>query len=43
VALLQVQSVDITTVESTARPFLGPHHGAVDIVASIDDAAMAEA
>jgi hypothetical protein len=43
VALLQAQSVDIATVESTAGPFLGPYHAAVDLVASVDDAAMAEA
>jgi hypothetical protein len=35
-ALLQAQSVDIATVESTAGPFLGPYRAA-------DDAAMAEA
>jgi hypothetical protein len=43
VALLQVQFVDIATVESTAGPFLRPYHAAVDLVASADDAAMAEA
>jgi hypothetical protein len=42
-ALLQAQSVDITTVESTAGPFLGPDRAAVDLVASADDAAMAKA
>jgi hypothetical protein len=36
-------SVDIATVESTAGPFLGPYCAAVDLVASADDAAMAEA
>jgi hypothetical protein len=35
--------VDIANVESTAEPFLGPYHAAVDLVASADDAAMAEA
>jgi hypothetical protein len=43
VDLLQSQSVNIATVESTAGPFLGPYHAAVDLVASVDDAAMAEA
>jgi hypothetical protein len=43
VALLQSQSIDIATVESTAGPFLGPYHAAVDLVASADDAAMVEA
>jgi hypothetical protein len=43
VALLQAQSVDVATVESIARPFLGPYRAAVDLVASADDAAMAEA
>jgi hypothetical protein len=33
-AMLQVQSVDIATVESTAGPFLGPYRAAVDLVAS---------
>jgi hypothetical protein len=42
-ALLQAQSVDIATVESTTGPFLGPYRAAVDLVASTDDAAMAEA
>jgi hypothetical protein len=42
-ALLQSQSVDIATVESTTGPFLGPYRAAVDLVASADDAAMAEA
>jgi hypothetical protein len=42
-ALLQAQSVDIATVESTAGPFLGPYRAAVDLIASVDDAAMAEA
>jgi hypothetical protein len=42
-ALLQLQFVDIATVESTAGPFLGPYRAAVDLVASADDAAMAEA
>jgi hypothetical protein len=42
-ALLQAQSVDIATIESTAEPFLGPYRAAVDLVASTDDAAMAEA
>jgi hypothetical protein len=42
-ALLKAQSVDITTVESTAGPFLGPYRAAVDLVASADNAAMAEA
>jgi hypothetical protein len=42
-ALLQAQSVDIATVESTAGPFLGPYHATVDLVALADDAAMAEA
>jgi hypothetical protein len=43
VALLQSQSVDIATVESTVGPFLGPYHAAVDLMASADNAAMAEA
>jgi hypothetical protein len=43
VALLQSQSVNIATVESTAGPFLGPYHAADDLVASADDEAMAEA
>jgi hypothetical protein len=43
VALLQSQSIDIATVESTAGPFLGSYHAAVDLVASANDAAMAEA
>jgi hypothetical protein len=42
-ALLQSQSINIATVESTTRPFLGPYRAAVDLVASADDAAMAEA
>jgi hypothetical protein len=42
VALLQAQSVDIATVESTAGAFLGPYRAIVDLVASADDAAMAE-
>jgi hypothetical protein len=42
-ALLQSQSVDIATVESTVGPFLGPDRAAVDLVASSNDAAMAEA
>jgi hypothetical protein len=42
-ALLQAHSVDIATVESTAGPFLGPYRAAVDLVATADDAAMAEA
>jgi hypothetical protein len=42
-ALLQAQSVDFATVESTVGPFLGPYRMAVDLVASVDDAAMAEA
>jgi hypothetical protein len=41
--LLQSQSIDIATVESTAGPFLGPYHAAVYLVASADGAAMAEA
>jgi hypothetical protein len=43
VALLHSQSVDIATVESTAGSFLGLYHAAIDLVASADDAAMAEA
>jgi hypothetical protein len=43
VALLQLQSVNIATVESTTGPFLGPYRAAVDLVALADDAAMAEA
>jgi hypothetical protein len=43
VALLQGQSIHIATVESTAGPFLGLYHAAIDIVALADDAAMAEA
>jgi hypothetical protein len=43
VALLQVQFVDVATVESIVGPFLRPYHTAVDLVASADDAAMAEA
>jgi hypothetical protein len=42
-ALLQSQSVDIATIESTVGPFLGPYHAAVDLVASADATAMAEA
>jgi hypothetical protein len=42
-ALLQAQSVDISTIESIVGPFLGPYHATVDLVASADDAAMAEA
>jgi hypothetical protein len=42
-ALLQAQSVDIATVESTAGPFLGPYRAAVYLVASADDVAIAEA
>jgi hypothetical protein len=41
--MLQAQSVDIATVESTAGPFLGPYRAAVVLAASADDAAMAEA
>jgi hypothetical protein len=36
VALLQSQSVDISTVESTAGPFLGSYRVAVDLMASAD-------
>jgi regulator of protease activity HflC (stomatin/prohibitin superfamily) len=36
-------SVNIATVESTAGPFLGPYHAVVDLVASANDAAIAEA
>jgi hypothetical protein len=43
VALLQAQSIDIATVESTVGPFLGTYRAAVDLVASADDAAEAEA
>jgi hypothetical protein len=43
VALLQSQSIDIATVESTVGSFLGLYHAAIDLVASADDAAMAEA
>jgi hypothetical protein len=42
-ALLQSQSVDIATVESTAGPTLGPYRTAVDLIASADHTAMAEA
>jgi hypothetical protein len=42
-ALLQSQSIDIATVESTVGPIWGPYRAAVDLVASADDAAMAEA
>jgi hypothetical protein len=42
-ALLQAQSDDIATVESTAGPFLGPYRATVDLITSADDAAMAEA
>jgi ATP/maltotriose-dependent transcriptional regulator MalT len=42
-ALLQSQSIDIATVESTVGPIRGPYRAAVDLVASADDAAMAEA
>jgi nicotinamide mononucleotide (NMN) deamidase PncC len=42
-ALLQSQSVDIATVESMVGPILGPYRAAVDLVASADDATMAEA
>jgi hypothetical protein len=38
-----VQSVDIATVESTAGPFLGSYRVAVDLIASANNAAMAEA
>jgi hypothetical protein len=43
VALLQSQSFDVATFESMVGPFLGPYHATVDLVASADDAAMAEA
>jgi hypothetical protein len=43
VALLQSQYIDIAIIESTTRPFLGPYRAAVDLIASADDAAMAEA
>jgi hypothetical protein len=43
VALVQVQFVDVATVESTVGPFLKPYHAAVNLVASADAAAMAEA
>jgi hypothetical protein len=42
-ALLQSQSIDIATVESTSGPFMGPYRAAVDLVVSADDAAMVEA
>jgi ATP/maltotriose-dependent transcriptional regulator MalT len=42
-ALLQSQSVDITTVESTVGPFLGPYRTAVDLIMSADNVAMAKA
>jgi hypothetical protein len=42
-ALLQSRSIDIATVESTAEAFLGPYRAVVDLVASADDVAMAEA
>jgi hypothetical protein len=42
-AMLPAQSIDIATVESTVGPFLGPYRAAVNLVASADDAAMAEA
>jgi hypothetical protein len=42
-AMLKSQSIDIATIESTAGPFLGPYRDAVDLVASADNAAMAEA
>jgi hypothetical protein len=42
-ALLQSWSVDIATAESTAGPFLGPYRATIDLVASADDTAMAEA
>jgi hypothetical protein len=43
VALLQAQSIGIATVESTAGPFFGPYHTAIDLVAWADDATMAKA
>jgi hypothetical protein len=43
VALLQSSSVVVATVESMAGPFLGSYRAAVDLVASADYAAMAEA
>jgi hypothetical protein len=43
VALLQSQSIDIATVESTVGPFMGPYRAAADLVPSADDAAMAKA
>jgi hypothetical protein len=43
VALLHTQSIDVTTVESTARTFFGPYQATVDLIASADDATMAEA
>jgi hypothetical protein len=43
VALVQAQSIDIATIESMAGPFLGLYRAAVDLVASADDAAEAEA
>jgi hypothetical protein len=42
-AMLQAQSIDIATIESTTGPFLGSYRAAVDLVASTDDATMAEA
>jgi hypothetical protein len=41
--LLQSQFIDIATIESTTGRFLGPYHAAVNLVASADGAAMAEA
>jgi hypothetical protein len=40
--MLQAKSIDVATVGSTVGPFLGPYRTAADLVASIDDAAMAE-
>jgi hypothetical protein len=38
-----LQSVNIATIESTAGPTLGPYRAAVDLIASADHAARAEA
>jgi hypothetical protein len=38
-----LQSIDIATVEPTAGPFLGPYRAAIDLVASANDAVMADA
>jgi hypothetical protein len=41
--MLQDHSIYVATVESTVGPLLGPYRAVADLVASADDAAMAEA